>query len=178
MERRNLIKLGAAIVKLALAIVIWRWQAESLRPLQQPIPAAIVWRPATAAERQAAMASIKSQLDAFAKDDYKRAVFYQSAGLKRNFPSVAAFRQMMKTVYPQFTKYKTVQFGPAQADPPGHLVRIPVTLTGRDGVTVRALYLMVLENKIFRVGGVAGGMAGGRAPGPPRQRHSAPAASA
>src|SRR5205814_533673 len=59
------------------------------------------WRPATTAERRAAIASIQAQLDAFRKDDYQQAVSYQSASLKRSFRSVTEFRRMMKRSYPQ-----------------------------------------------------------------------------
>lgn len=114
-------------------------------------------RPAKAAERQAVAASIMAQLQAFQKGDFQKAVQYQSANLKRNFPSVAAFRQMMKAAYPEFTNYKSVQFGEAQADASGLHVLMPVTLTGKDGVTLRALYLMIKEGKVYRVDGVAGG---------------------
>lgn len=113
--------------------------------------------PASAAVRKAASASIKAQLNAFAKDDYSKAVQYQSAGLKRNFPSVGAFRQMMTTTYPEFAHYKSVQFGDARADSKGLHVMMPVTLTGQDGVTLKALYLLVKEGKTYKVEGVAGG---------------------
>lgn len=114
-------------------------------------------RPAKAAERQAVSASITAQLKAFQKDDFQKAAQYQSAGLKRNFPSIAAFRQMMKTAYPQFTNYKSVQFGDARADSSGQHVLMPMTLVGRDGVTLHALYLMVKEGKTYHVEGVMGG---------------------
>ena len=120
-------------------------------------PMAAKMRPAKAAERQAAINSIQSQLKAFGRGDYKTAVTYQSVGLKKSFPSTDAFRAMMVRTYPEFAHYKTVTFGPAQADPAGaHLVLL-ASVTGQDGVTVKAVYLMVREGKVYRVEGVAGG---------------------
>jgi len=117
----------------------------------------ITLRPAKAAERQAAIMSIQTQLKAFARDDYKTAITYQSAGLRKNFTSSDAFRTMMVRVYPEFAHFKSVQFGPAKSDPSGAHLAIGVAVTGQDGVTVRAFYLLVRENKIYRIEGVQGG---------------------
>jgi hypothetical protein len=122
---------------------------------QAPLPAKM--RPAKPAERQAAVSSIQAQLKAFGRDDYKTAVTYQSTGLKKNFPSPDAFRAMMMRTYPEFAHYKSVTFGPAQSDPMGTHMAILAAVTGQNGVTRRAVYLMVREGKIYRVEGVAGG---------------------
>ncbi len=114
-------------------------------------------RPAKAAERQAAIASIQAQLKAFARDDYKTAATYQSAELKKNFVSPDAFRTMMVRVYPEFAHFKSVQFGPARCDLSGVHLAIPASVTGQDGVTVRAFYILLRENKIYRIEGVQGG---------------------
>ena len=114
-------------------------------------------RQAKAAERQAAILSIQSQLRAFARDDYKTAITYQSAELKHNFPTTDSFRTMMVRGYPEFAHFKSVQFGPAKSDPSGIHVAIPVTVTGQDGIKVRAFYFLVRENKIYRIEGVQGG---------------------
>ena len=113
--------------------------------------------PASAAVRKAAVASVLAQLKAFARDDYAKAVQYQSANLKQNFPSVAAFKQMMTSAYPEFAHYKSAQFGDAQADTGGVHVLLPVTLTGQDGIVVKAMYILVREGRIYKVDGVAGG---------------------
>ncbi len=120
-------------------------------------PAASHPRAAKASERSAAISSIQTQLKAFGRDDYQTAITYQSAGLKGSFPSTAAFRAMMLRAYPEFAHYKSVAFGPAQCDAQGIHLAIPATVTGKDGVTVRAVYLMVREGKVYRVEGVAGG---------------------
>lgn len=141
MKRSLILPLVAALV-IAAAIT----QAQNILPAKM--------RSAKAAERQAAVNSIQTQLKAFGRDDYKTAITYQSAGLKKNFSSVDAFRTMMVRVYPEFAHYKTVVFGPAQCDPAGAHLAIPVSVIGQDGVTVKALYLMVREGKIYRVEGV------------------------
>jgi len=115
-------------------------------------------RPAKPLERQAAILSIQTQLKAFARDDYKTAITYQSAGLKKNFASPDAFRTMMVRAYPEFAHYKSVQFGPARADAAGTHIAIPAAVTGQDGVTVRAFYFLVRENKTYRIEGVQGGV--------------------
>ena len=114
-------------------------------------------RPAKAAERTAAISAIQAQLKAFGRDDYKTAIGYQSSGLKKNFASPDQFRAMMTRVYPEFAHSKRVVFGPAQADAAGAHLAIPTAVTGTDGVTVHAVYLMVREGKSYKVEGVAGG---------------------
>ncbi len=141
--------------RLLFLVTLSALAAASAAPAQTPLSAKM--RPAKAAERQAAISSIQAQLKAFGRNDYKTAVTYQSAGLKKNFPSADAFRAMMEQTYPEFAHYKTVAFGPAQSDPMGAHVTILATVTGQDGVKVRAVYLMVREGKVYRVEGVAGG---------------------
>ncbi len=114
-------------------------------------------RPAKADVRRAAVAAIQAQLQAFARGDYQAAMKYQSAGLKQNFPSPDAFRQMMEGAYPEFAHYKRVKFGVVKSDVSAQRVLVPVDLTGQDGTTVRAAYLMVREGKAYRVQGVVGG---------------------
>lgn len=137
--------------------------------LQQGAPRGpIQWRAATVAERTAAIASVTAQLNAFRANDYRKAATYQSSALRANFGSVENFRKAIKGTYPQFANYKRVRFGAARANAKGTLMALPITLTGRDGITVRALYLLELENKLYRVAGVEGGIvAPRRQPGTP-----------
>ena len=114
-------------------------------------------RAAKPAERASAIASIQSQLKAFNKDDYKTAVTFQSAGLRRSFSSPAAFRAMITQAYPQFAHSKSATFGPARSDITGSHLSLPATVVGKDGVTVHALYLLVREGKAYHVEGVSGG---------------------
>lgn len=118
-------------------------------------------RPALPGERQAAVSSIALQLSAFSKDDYARAAQFQSAGLRANFSSLAGFRHMMLSVYPQFAHSRKVVYGFAQAEQTGRHVMVPITITGRDGTVVQATYVMVREGSlhrpVYRVEGVLGG---------------------
>lgn len=141
----------AALAALALVALA------PLPPASAQTPTSSRPRAAKTAERSAAINSIQTQLKAFGRDDYQTAITYQSAGLKGSFPSTAAFRAMMRRAYPEFAHYKSVTFGPAQCDAQGIHLAIPATVTGKDGVTVRAVYLMVREGKVYRVEGVAGG---------------------
>lgn len=119
---------------------------------------AVKVRAAKAAERASAIASVQGQLKAFNRNDYKAAITFQSAGLRRNFTSPAAFAAMIMQAYPQFAHSKSAAFGPAQCDLTGSHLTLPATVTGKDGVTVHALYLLVREGKVYHVEGVGGGM--------------------
>jgi len=141
--------------RLLFSVILSTLAAASAAPAQAPLP--VKMHPAKAADRSAAIISIQAQLRAFGRDDYKTAVMYQSAGLKKNFPSPEAFRAMMTRTYPEFAHYKTVTFGPAQSDITGTHLAVLASITGQDGVKVRAVYLMVREAKIYHVEGVAGG---------------------
>ena len=117
------------------------------------------WREARPEERRAAIASIQKQLDAFRNDNYERAVDYQCAALQEYFVSADMFRQMIRKRYPQFADHRSVEFGRSRATGEGDRVAVRVQLTGRDGVKVRALYMMVREGEVYRVGSVIGGEA-------------------
>ena len=121
------------------------------------------WKEAPAAEKTAAQKIIVAQLEAFKADQWDKAVTYQSADLRQSFASTKQFEQVIKTNYPQFASYKAVKFGRARVA--GPLLQIQVSLTGKDGVQIAALYSMVKEPvdpkkpKIteYRVSGVSGG---------------------
>jgi hypothetical protein len=134
-------------------------EVETPAPVESESPPAAhdTWKPATKFQKAQASKSITAQLDAFKKDDYTTAVKYQSSNLRRNFASVAQFRQMMNRAYPQFAHYKSVEYGSAVASPDGLYVNLAVRLTGNDGVKVRAVYVMRRENGLYRVDSVAGG---------------------
>ena len=118
-----------------------------------------VVRPAKAADRKAAIASIQAQLKAFQKNDFVTAVRYQSSGLQAHFGSVTTFQHMMETNYPAFLNFKSATFGPAATPDKGQTLVIPVTLLEGGGVKVQALYEMVREGKTYKVNGVQGGAA-------------------
>lgn len=114
-------------------------------------------RPATEAEKKAAVGAIEAQLKAFREDDWVKATKFQCLELRKNFETPEDFRRAIKTGYPQFANYKTAAFGAALCDTKGEKVQVSVTLTGQDGVVVRAIYLMIKEEGEYRVGGVFGG---------------------
>ncbi len=116
------------------------------------------WRAATAKERDAALSSIKNQLDAFKSNDSVTATKYQSKNLRANFRSPQEFGAMIKKGYPQFASYKSVTFGSAQIDKSGKYFQVPVTVTGTDGVKADAHYMMIFEEGLWRVSGVDGGI--------------------
>ena len=84
-----------------------------------------------------------AQLDAFRSGNFEQADTYQSKSLRAGFQNTQQFRIAMSEVYPEFTAYKSVRFGMTRADKTGRFVFVPTTLTGQDGVTVHALYVMV-----------------------------------
>lgn len=122
------------------------------RSLQKP-----QMRPATAQEKRAALATIRAQLDAFRRDDYVEAAKYQSQRLKKNFPSIAAFRRSIREGYPQFANYQKLEVDSISTDKKGQMMVVQVRLTGRDKVMVRGVYLLTREGDVYRVSGVAGG---------------------
>lgn len=115
-------------------------------------------RAATEVERKGAIASIETQLKAFKANDYVKATKYQHSSLRDNFRTPEEFRKMMRESYPQFANYKSVTFGEARCDAKGEAMQIQATVTGQDGVVVRAIYVMVKEEGEYRVGSVLGGI--------------------
>lgn len=114
-------------------------------------------REPTEAERKAVIAAIEAQLKAFRADDFKTAEKYQHSSLRDNFNSTEEFRAMMRRGYPQVVNYKSVSFGAARCDEKGEQAQIHVTLTGKDGVTLRLVYVMLKEEGEYRVATVFGG---------------------
>jgi hypothetical protein len=126
-----------------------------VKPKAPARPTAPTWKPATAAQRQAAAASIRAQLEAFKRDDWEKAATYQSDGLRRMFGSTARFRSAIESNYPQFADYAAVQFDRARAL--GDRVEMSIRLTGRDGVKLRATYLLIKQRGVYRIESVQGG---------------------
>ena len=121
------------------------------------------WQEAPAKEKAAAQKVIVAQLEAFKADDWDKAVTYQAAGLRQSFASTKQFEEVIKKNYPQFASYKEVKFGKARSA--GPLLQIQVSLTGKDGTQIAALYSMIKEPvdpkkpkvTAYRVAGVSGG---------------------
>ena len=117
------------------------------------------------ADRQAAVASVQAQLDAFQKGDFLTASRYQSRAMRQHIQSVAAFRLMMQTEYSAFLHFQSVSYGVAQTPDGGGHVLVPITLHMADRTQFEAVYIMVREDGVYRVAGA--GRRGGLFPGPP-----------
>jgi Domain of unknown function (DUF4864) len=113
------------------------------------------------AER-ATRAAIRGQLDAFNRNDYRAAYRFAAPEIQERFP-LPEFRRMVARGYPQIAQSRSASFGRPQIH--GDTVAVPVTVTGKDGVTVHVTYLMRHERGGWRVAGVDGGSPPGR-PGP------------
>ncbi len=125
------------------------------RPAGTPLRP-VNWRRATKQERGAAIASIRSQLEAFRSDNYEKAIALQSDSLKQNF-TPESFREMIRGSYPQFANFRKVEFGQGRTEPTSRTVSIPIEIIGRDGNITQATYMMSWENKSYRVAGVMSG---------------------
>jgi ABC-type transporter MlaC component len=120
-------------------------------------PAEPKLRELTAVERKTVSGVIEAQLKAFRADDYKTAEKYQSSSLKENFDSTEEFRAMMRRGYPQVVNYKSVSFSEARCDEKAEQVQIRVSITGKDGVVVKLVYVMLKEEGQYKVISVFGG---------------------
>jgi hypothetical protein len=127
------------------------------KPKEKDEPAEPKLRDCTEAERKAVMTAIENQLKAFRADDYKAAEKYQHSSLKENFANTDEFRAMMRRGYPQVANYKSVSFGEAHCDEKAEQVQIRVSITGKDGVVVKLLYVMFKEDGLYKVVSVFGG---------------------
>ncbi len=67
---------------------------------------------------------------------------------------------MLESSYPQFLRYRSLEIGEARSDARARRVMVSVTVTGEDGVTVQATYLLIKEDGKFRVESVFGGQFG------------------
>lgn len=176
MKTRRVLLLIPIFLAFVFALILrWQWQNAEPIPVAPNRPDAphLRWRDASKAERSAAIAPIRAQLEAFRTDDYTKAMTFQSQEMQRQFTSTQTFRAMMKRGYPQFAAPKSYDFGPARATSNAGFVTVPIVLKGADGVTVRAEYLMKKERGGYRVSGVQGGNAMPKMP-PPRQKTTAP----
>ena len=159
--RKTLIAL--AVIVLSFGALIWQvadYQGKQAK-LQTLFSEeqTLEWRAAPDKERKAALSSITNQLDAFKREDYLTASKYQSQALRHNFPDAKTFGEMIKKGYPQFARSRSVAFGAAQIDKSGKVFRVPVSVIGADGLSADALYVMILEDGLWRVSGVSGGNA-------------------
>src|SRR6266851_8152770 len=115
---------------------------------------------------RAPVKAIRGQLSAFNRNDYRAAYRFAAPEIQAQFP-LPAFQAMVERGYPQIAHSRAAAFG--SPDIHGDTVTVPVTITGRDGVTVHVVYLMRHERNGWRVAGVEGGnLPGGPTPQPTR----------
>lgn len=114
-------------------------------------------KPASAAEKNAAIKSIRGQLHAFDIGDWKGAVAFQSNDLKTNFATPAEFGAMIQHAYPAFIGARRVEFGPALSS--GPMLQMLVRLSPRQGQPVEVVYMLVKEQGQYHISGVQGGVA-------------------
>ena len=170
MPTRRFPALAFVLLCLALSgLVLRRQMAAHPRPPAPPEPGASLpafqgqwqtmpgWHAASGPTRQAVLASVLGQLDAFRRGDADRAMFYQSRGLRRNFASPQAFLDTIRRSYPAFGHCRSVSFGPVGADKTAQYAEVVVRVRGPDGRAAQGDYLMVLEDGRYRVRAVSGG---------------------
>jgi hypothetical protein len=109
---------------------------------------------------------IRQQLDAFNRNDFSAAYRHAAPEIREQFP-LPQFRRMVTEGYPQIARSRAAEFGEPRFR--GDVVAVPVEVTGEDGVTTQALYLMRRVKDRWRVAGVEAGPPGASPPLP--QRH-------
>lgn len=105
------------------------------------------------ADRQAVIAVIQSQLDAFRADDAATAYGFASPTIQRIFPSPDMFMGMVRTGYLPIYRHQRADF--LAFGPVGGELAQRVLLIGPDGVPVVALYFMQRQpDGSWRINGV------------------------
>ncbi len=174
LRRIEWVAIGLLTVLLGGASWVWRSRSDSIEGHRQAFfgspsargltgsgnqrrlaPHVTPWRAAKPEEIRAASHSIKSQLDAFKRNDYATAATWQSQNLQRRMRTVSAFKRLIQQGYPAFTAYKSVRFGEANAQGDGSLLRIKVALRGAQDEPIEAVYFLVRENGAYHIDGVA-----------------------
>ncbi len=162
-----------AAILIVLGVAFVRFWA---LPRLLPSPGDTVYEPAleeraaTSAERTEAETSIRAQLDAFRRDDYRGAMRYQAETLRALYPTAEALRDMIRSNYPQLAHYQKAGFGVISASRTGRYLTATVDITGAQGVTANATYHLARENGWYRVTAVIGGDTPRRLPPQPRRR--------
>lgn len=105
------------------------------------------------ADSLAVKAVIRGQLEAFKKDDAKKAFTYASVGIRQSFDNDAlTFGVMVQKQYPMVYRPKSYKFDPT-LELEGSMVQ-GVVIEDQAGVLVRAVYLLVKEGNAWKVNGV------------------------
>jgi len=134
------------------------------------IPQDDEWHVAERPTGTAVIYTIVSQLNAFKRNDYVAAQSYQSTYMRENFASTDSFRKLIKVGYPEFANYQSVSFGPIVQSRDDRLVQVFAKVTGVDGKSVPAIYIMSLDHRRYLVSSVQSGYFHMFAPLPPNAR--------
>ena len=119
------------------------------------LPVAVMAQPGQSeADRQAVIAVIQSQLDAFLADDADGAYQHASPSIQRIFPSPDIFMGMVSTGYLPIYRHQRAEF--LEFGIVGGALAQRVLLIGPDGVPVVALYFMQRQpDGSWRINGVS-----------------------
>jgi Domain of unknown function (DUF4864) len=97
-------------------------------------------RPALADDISAARDVIRSQEQAFGRDDAKTAYSYAAPAIRELFPEAGIFMSMVQRSYPPVYRHKSFEFGEARAD--GGQIAQRVHIIDADGRPWEALYTL------------------------------------
>jgi len=105
------------------------------------------------ADSIAVQAVIRGQIEAFKKDDAKKAFTYASLGIHQSFGDDAlTFGMMVQQQYPMVYRPKSYKFDPT-LELEGSIVQ-GLVIEDQQGAMVRAVYLLIKEVGVWKVSGV------------------------
>ncbi|MER8546775.1 DUF4864 domain-containing protein [Mesorhizobium sp. M0684] len=105
------------------------------------------------AEVKAAQTVIDGQLRAFIANDGAIAYSFAAPNVKRIFPTVDTFMNMVTNGYPPVRRPRTYSFGKAEETAPGSIVQ-QVLIVGPDGKDYEAVYMLQQQpDGTFRITG-------------------------
>ena len=138
---------------LALGLMLALPGALLLNPVQAQAQQSQTQKLARPADSIAVQAVIRGQLEAFKKDDARKAFTYASSGIHQSFGDDAlTFGMMVQQQYPMVYRPKSYKFDPT-LELEGNMVQ-GVVIEDQAGVMVRAVYLLIKEGNAWKVSGV------------------------
>ncbi len=107
------------------------------------------------AEVKAAQSTIEGQLKAFQAGDGELAYSFAAPSIKRIFPTVETFMNMVESGYQPVRQPRNFTFGKVQEMGPNSVVQ-QVMITGPDGKEYEALYTLERQpDGVYRITGVS-----------------------
>lgn len=107
------------------------------------------------AEIKAAQSAIDGQLKAFSRDDHAGAYSFAAPNIKRIFPTVDAFMNMVTGAYQPVHRPRNYAFGKVQEMSATSIVQ-QVLIVGPDGKDYEAVYTLELQpDGMYRITGVS-----------------------